>query len=297
MSKKVITFKKPFLLRRIGASIIDLILVLIVGIFISFIIGKIYESNAKYMGYKDTYNYYAVDSGLYNLKYGNKDVEQLNNCNESNVGYFYNFAYPSAKEDYDLMKKNSNLFDYDEKEGKYSIKENVTESEINAFYKKAYLEAINTYFDKYINEIADAKEAKYYINAYNYINVYISTAISMLLAFLLFPLIFKDGKTLGKLLFRLKIISLKGDFKVTKLQVLFRQLLIILLEYACSIFFISLIYIPLSLIVSFIMMIASKKQMTLHDILCSTLVVDELDTGDIKENQKIYLEVVGDEKK
>ena len=54
-------------------------------------------------------------------------------------------------------------------------------------------------------------------------------------------------------------------------------------------------YIPLPLVVSLIIMFVNKKQLSFHDLTCSTIVVDVSTDVKINESQKIILTVKEDD--
>ena len=106
----------------------------------------------------------------------------------------------------------------------------------------------------------------------------IGTAVELLLAilpnYLLFPLIFKNGQTLGKKLLRIGVVTDKCTS--LKIKDLFMRHFIgfylfeLLVTYLCM-FFINL---PVIIVLSVLTMMLSKNKRSIHDYVANTYVVD-----------------------
>lgn len=98
----------------------------------------------------------------------------------------------------------------------------------------------------------------------------------VLIFFLVIPLCRKDGESLGKLIFGIKVVSAEG-FRINKLQRVFRPLLVTLLHLAALIpnVGIGLAIYFIGAIVSFLMMALGKKRMNIHERITRTIVVDK----------------------
>ncbi|MBR4812132.1 MAG: RDD family protein, partial [Bacilli bacterium] len=98
----------------------------------------------------------------------------------------------------------------------------------------------------------------------------------VLILFLIIPLCRKDGESLGKLIFGIKVVSAEG-FRINKLQRIFRPLLVTLLHLAALIpnVGIGLAIYFVGAIVSFLMMALGKKRMNIHERITRTIVVDK----------------------
>lgn len=291
--QKQVVYCKPKLLRRISAAVIDFLIVVIIGVLISFVFTPIFKHSSVYMENLKIYQSYAVQSGLY--RYTDEKQNEIIEVIATREDFIKNFYYQhveNGKEIYDQKKIESNLYDYDEISDTFTLKENVTESETIEFYVQMRDLAIAQYFNEYMYGNKVSAAAAYKLAAFNYLEFFICAAIGLIVVYVLLPLFFKDGKSVGKMLFKLKIISSKGSIQVSKLQLIFRGLVIIFFEMVISIYTMSIFYLPLTLLVSLVMMFVNKKQLTFHDLVCSTIVVDDASYDQIKESEKIILTIV-----
>lgn len=150
------------------------------------------------------------------------------------------------------------------------------QEEFNKFFLKN-----NENFSK--DEVA----LKAFNNVLNYrISFYaISTLVGLIIVNLVFPLIFKNGQTLGKKIMHLGLVSKKG-IKVSKLNVIGRFLLGIfavevmpLMMYfaASNVFGMTAIIGVLVTVVNFCLIVFTKNHTMIHDYIGGTIVID-LDT-------------------
>ena len=117
-----------------------------------------------------------------------------------------------------------------------------------------------------------------------------SVLLALLIYYMIVPMIRKDGKTIGKIAFKIGIVSkINANTTPTKLQLLFRQLVTVLFEFVLSIATIGFVGVPLplTLLISMVMLMMSKYNQSFHDFCCSTFLVDEYpNDSPIKENDK-----------
>lgn len=122
--------------------------------------------------------------------------------------------------------------------------------------------------------------------------------ISILIVYLLFPMIFKNGETLGKITLKICLVN-KSGYEVTKVQVLIRQLFLILIM-SISSFIVGIDVITMAATLGlaiFIMMIitlANKEKRSLHDLVAGTLAIDRRTSvffKDAKEEEKYEKEM------
>lgn len=107
----------------------------------------------------------------------------------------------------------------------------------------------------------------------------LGTSVELLLAllpnYLLFPLIFKNGQTLGKKLMKIAIVDKKGC-KISFLNLIMRNIVgLYLFDLLVSYFFMFIIDVPIIVVVSLIMALFTKGKRTIHDLIANTYVVDE----------------------
>jgi len=234
------------------------------------------------------YNQYAVSSGLYQYDEDNKNIVQYQIKDEQVLIDFY-FEKIDNQEAYIERKKASGLFDYDETTKQFIKKSDVSDEQLYTFYTRMQNIAINSYLSEYMNGFEEAKIASRKLAGYNLLELAITSFLGLLVVYLVIPLVSRNGISLGKLLFRLRIVSTKGNGQVKKVQLLFRGLVIILFEIIASIYTISMFYVPLFLVISLIIMFLNKKQLTFHDLVCSTMVVDNENRSNVREAEKIII--------
>jgi len=285
-----VVFAKPKLLRRICSVLIDFLLVLLIGVFTSFIVDPIVQSTDTFKNYEKTYYEYADASGLFTFDESNNILNETNPDNEEYLIHFYYDLLPEGKGIYDRARLDSNLYDYNSQLDSFSVKENVSEDELLSFYQKMHYEAVNTYFEDYMKVDPISAEASYNLAIYNLLELVISSFVALLVVYLLIPLLSKKSKTLGMTMFRLEIISTKSVCEVSKVQILFRGLIIILVEILSSMYVIYLCYVPLFILISFIMMVFTKNQLSFHDLVCQTAIIDnESNINNLRENEKMII--------
>lgn len=283
-----VVYIKPKLLRRICSAIIDFILLMVLGVFFSFAITPIIENTSSYKENMSIYNEYAVASGLYQFDEEHEKIIQYQIKDEQILIDFY-CNKTANEETYVTKKKESNLYDYDENTKTFTKKEETTDEQLYTFYTRMQNIGIDSYLNDYIESFDEAKKASHLLAAYNLLELSICAFLGLLIVYILIPLIFKDGISIGKLMFRLRIVSTKGNGQVRKLQLFFRGLVIIFFEMIASIYTMSMFYVPLFLVISLIIMFVNKKQLTFHDLVCSTMVVDSENRSNIRESEKIII--------
>ena len=101
--------------------------------------------------------------------------------------------------------------------------------------------------------------------------------IDLGIVYFLFPLIFKNGETLGKLTTQLAIVN-KNGYAVTKPQILLRSLFfaveISLFTFVVGIGFTSIATLGVGVLILTIIALVNKDHRTLHDFVAGTMVVD-----------------------
>lgn len=173
---------------------------------------------------------------------------------------------------------------YEQYEAEYGVSFNITEAEYNELSEaeqEAYTQASTA-----LNANEEA------LRIYNLIiNLsFLISSLSVLAAYLVWefalPLIFKNGQTLGKKIFSICIMRTDG-IKVTPLFVFIRTLLgkftletmipafILLMMYFNMIGLTGTIILILIVLLQLVLMIATKNNSLIHDLLAGTVVVDK----------------------
>ncbi|MCI5745225.1 MAG: RDD family protein [Erysipelotrichaceae bacterium] len=297
--EKKITLRKPKWLRRITSAFLDLMIAFILALLFSFltnpIVNLIYDGEQLYKTYCD----YAVSTKLYIVDENNNLI--LNDSiihYDENLTYFYLHCTDNKIDEYNAKKSESSLFYFDNEsqsylEIPYDYNDVEKRNEHVNFYQPIRDYCLANYIDNYLNSIDDFKKVCALLNKIDYINLLLCSSLSLLVVYLLIPIINKDGNSIGKMAFKLKIISkINIDLKPSKLQIIFRQLVLIVFELLLTISTIGFfgIPLPLVLILSIVLMIFTKYNQTFHDLCCSTIVIDnEISDKPIDEGSKYSL--------
>lgn len=168
----------------------------------------------------------------------------------------------------------------------------LTNEDIVIQYKKIYQAAYRDLENKdFFLEVSN----KYYMGFS--IAASLSLFVSGLIVYVGFPLIFKNGRTIGKRILKLGLANYEG-YKFHNIQLLMRFMpfgicsLAIMLPFWNSIAIIFLIVL-IMLLVSFALMMASPKKASLHDFCARTIVIDTKTSilfNDIAEEEEYIAE-------
>lgn len=273
---------------RIGAAAIDLMLTLFLYfIFSSLVIGLIIGSSNSYTKNYNVYKEALVSTGLYvdvendfNTILVNFDFEKVEKYDDT-ITNFYTYNFEDKLTDYQNSKKDyPKLFSYNEETKQYVISGDVSKSEeYNKFFQKSIANATTIY----LNSDEVARNAYQQLRILSTINQISSLVASILITYLLFPMIFKYGETLGKKIFGLRVVSVKGtDFKVSKLQVFVRFCCYGIVEIVVSLFTYGI-----PLLISTIIMCATKNKSAIHDFAAQTLVLDKMKIQKVENTNEI----------
>lgn len=283
--KTKVEFRKPKWLRRIASALLDFICACILALFFSYLANPI--SNAMFNG-KDvlqTYYEYALSTNLYEYDTDGslKLIDDIT-IYDQKLTYFYDHCTENNIQEYENFKKEEPaLFTLDTNTNKYvEIPHDLSDNELNykygVFYDTVRDHCIVTYLDKYLYSLEGYKDTLMLMNKILYMTILLSLTFASLIVYLLIPLLNKDGKTLGKMAFKLRIVSSIGNSsRPSKGQIVFRQLFTIFFEYVLSIATLGFIGIPLpiTLLVSMSMLFLTKYNQSFHDLCCSTFLVDD----------------------
>lgn len=137
-------------------------------------------------------------------------------------------------------------------------------AEADQFFANLYTSARND-----LNAQADAQ----IINQKGSVAIILSLFGSSLIVYLLFPLVFKHGATLGKKLLSLGIVNTYG-YKAKWWQIIARYIAFFLLTFMLDVFFIFFVggggMLPIFTFISFTMATFGKKNRALHDFIAGT---------------------------
>lgn len=255
MDQKVEYYKLPFY-RRLTSIFMDLMmLILLFTIFlfpISSIIDNKIEKNQELTQCIKEMNDILVESGLFIVDKSGTITEDI-----SDKAISLGYEYLNKLETYLSIKNESELFEYEN--GTYV--EIGTKEEMNEFYKEnwkiVYQELVSTEeYNKYNQKYIEIMEK------YSGITYAISIVASIVILFMIIPIFSNNGKTLGKLIFKVSIVTNYYQ-KPNKLQVFIRQFFFVLLTFT---------FIPT--IISLILVLFDKQGKSLHDYISSTRLID-----------------------
>ena len=157
----------------------------------------------------------------------------------------------------------------------YTWKSDVTDEEKKEFYQHSFNNAI--YRLNNVSPIADYlnKQAWGNIRAWMY-----ASLLGSMIPCLIIPLILKDGKSIGKLVTKLIILTDEG-YQYKKWKLIIRYLAIYIIELFGGVVTISLIFVLSCCLVMF-----SKKHRALHDYIAFSVVIDETQSIYFKDKQE-----------
>lgn len=295
--KTKMTFRKPKWLRRFSSAILDLFAAIILALLFSFVATPLSNSLFDSQTIYDTYYGYAVSTHIYeyNDNGGVSLIDDLDTMDQ-NITLFYKECTDNKLDEYETSKSERlDLFVYDEiKQSYIELDYDKTNYDIKAqyilFYENELNKCVNNYLDNYLNQFDDYKIALSNLNKMLYFTIVISALFGLVVIYLLIPMIHKEGKTIGKMAFRLKVVSKVGTSPTpTKLQILFRQLVTIFFEFILSIATLGFvgIVLPITLLISTCLLFLTKLNQSFHDLCCSTFIIDEYPNNNpITENEK-----------
>lgn len=300
MKTKTIVFKKAKKLRRIGSAVIDLLFSLVLTLIIALFVSAIISRTSSYKNAYARYQEIMTDSYIYELN-DNGQAVIINNDYDNKITLFFDNHTENGIDYYNNLKKESGLFD-ETSPGVYVIKEGTDEKSLTDFYQSILRKLTDSkqesykYFNGYLTSVADAGDVYNRLYSFLIIEIMISFLLAFLIYYLAIPMIRKDNRTFGKMMFRLQIYSKKENLQPKKIQILFRELVFIFFELLISIYTVVTFFVPVTLLISLIMAMFTKYDQSFHDLVCQTFVVDdEMVNNQTRESDKIYISVVEDE--
>lgn len=283
--------KKASLNNRLAAACLD-IFILMMGfiLFNNFFVIPIFNLTSDYNQVYDTYVQELVDSKMYEEDENNNVIFVLDNFTLDELTTYdeiitYNYSLeeystngPSALEEFknsktDMMKE---YFTYDQETDTY-IPNEENESKILTFYSDAFNDLSS--FLLVNNETLANAYSK--LNFYNQIERFISILIVSVVLYIVIPLILKNGQTIGKKVLKVYVVECdKEGLGLSTSKLLLREGTFVVVEVILSMF---TYYIPI--ILSLIVLVATKNRVSLHDVVSKTMVIDTLE--DISEKEEI----------
>lgn len=277
--KQTIEFKKSLLLRRLGSLFIDFIIVFACFFVIdSLITTPIVEATTDYNEVYQQYFDYLAESELY-IYNENGEIEKITSDYDRRLT---NFFTKNGKLDiYEQKKNDSNYFIYDANLNIWTKKDEVKDEDLTAFYQNVYFNDALPLLEQ--QEIVMAMNNK--LAGYNLMMVLINSSVSLILVFLVVPLIDPHHSTFGMKPFRMRLVNKNNGENISVLQVIFRFLILISIEILASIYTFGI-----PAIISIGMTVFTTNRQSLRDFLCGNYIVDITETGKKPlEKDKIYI--------
>ena len=317
--KQTIKYQRASILRRISSSIFDLIIMIIIfALFQSFIVSPLVNVITDYDTLVNTYNQINLNTHLVIIDNttGSDVLKLVNNEHDKYLIEFYNdndLGYSLS--DYNNLKKDAKLtyndkeyflFTFDNASLKYieTTHDNETinsqlQAERTTFYTNLIVKLYGEVFEKNVDLAALSRK----IVSYKYLSWTVSLFVSVTITFLLFPMIFKDRATLGKKMFRFQVVNdangqIIGRFQTFARFIYFTILYVALISFCgmmISLAFGLLVFTGAS-IVSIVLIFATKKRQTLHDIISHSVVVN-VDFNVSQEDKNDIIEITYDDGK
>lgn len=280
---------KANVMMRVGAALIDIFIFIILNMLLSsLVISPIIASLPDYQTNYTVYSDKLVESKMYVENDDGGIVYVLSNYSRDDLTTYDqiiidNYTKYSASDEITAFQNSKG------EDGSGFIKENdsyvpgTDDKKLQVFYNNAFND-VSAFLLKNDQELATCFGK---LNFYSQISNFTSVIAAALIAYLLFPFIFKNGQTLGKKFLKLYVVDAdKDDKSLSKGRLLLRQSSFIVVEIVLSQF---TYYIPL--VISLIVMLVSKNKVALHDLIARTVVLDdqskESDSQEIDKRIKV----------
>ncbi len=215
-------------------------------------------------------NQILIDSGIYYLD-GNK-VVFIKEDYDNKITFFYeknNYnisKYEKAKEESDLFEKNEN--------GKYVLKEDAPENEVNNFFNNELYNA-----SILISNQDDYKKLDKQRNDILSINSFACLLLVGLIVMFIVPLCNKKHVTIGGMIFKFELHS-ESNEKVGIIQLFMRFVAFFALELLPSLYLYGV-----NLLITLILMLATKKAKFIHDYFALTYITEQKKENGENETQ------------
>ena len=279
------------LLKRSAAVILDFLLYIIFSLsLITYVIGPIYDQTYQTSALSDQFFTLQQETFLYEI---NQDTTQVTVVPVADVpDAIYNyyaqfkngktyqnqtlFTFSIAWFNTDILKveETTSLFTLvdDNVNIRAVVKSSVLQPTLDEFYNNAYNAALVD-----LASYAPFADLVAQINQY-FIEILLIAFVTMaMILYFIFPLIFKEGKTIGKKLLNLSVVNALG-YHVKLWQISVRFIVLF------ATFVLAIYTIFGSILISYTFMIFSKQYRALHDFFAQTRVVDSKQSTIFKTN-------------
>lgn len=282
--KQTIRFQRVSLFRRICSIIFDgIIAICLFVLLLACVSQPIISSATEYDQTYEKYNQELIDTNLFIYYEENQAVSLISTNYDKNILKFIEYV-----ENNDLVFKIEEdiTFNY---ESYYKMKYDV--SNINPEYKEeptfiydeendwfidnSESENVKVFYQTLVtdlgNEILEQDTILGYtqkLTAYTMLMFFIAIIPTILILYLVVPLVNRDGSTIGKIMLQMRIIDGKTGKKANKFQLFIRFIFFALIDIVLGIFTYGL-----TIFISIIMIFIYKTRQSVHDVIAGTIVV------------------------
>lgn len=299
--KQTVKFQRVSLFRRICSIIFDGIIAVCLFVLLFACVGHpIVSSTTSYNETYEKYNNFLTSTSLYIYYEENDAVSIITNDHDKRITEFCvylennnlevkykddNVSFSSERY-YQIKYENSNinpnlegepLFIYDKEKDIYSDNIYVIDKDGNITNEVDSDKSVKvrTFYQNIVNDLAEkvlnfelVKEYTQKLTALTLLMFFISIIPTILVIYLLIPMITHDGTTIGKKMLQMRVIDAKNGQNAKKFQLFVRFTFFTLINVVLGIFTYGL-----SIIISIFMMFVYKTRQTIHDVISGTMVV------------------------
>ncbi len=267
VDEKTIERLLPYIINRAGAGLLDVVLVMIVAfVFFMFSLSGILN-NQQYIDGVEQSKRIIADSHLYDsegntFEYDAKKYDEI-------ITYFYSHNNKVLLEQYNDRKQKSGLFDYDG--NKYVLKEEANSDEVDKFYTVEYQQARLV-----LTNSTELREMSLYAINLFVTSLVICLSVSLIVFYLVIPLISKNKSTLAQSLNKIRPVDFKSFTIISNKQVFLRFLVYSFLYFYLPIYAIQMIGGHVIIIDTLLVVfnITNKYNRGLQDLLSFSIMVD-----------------------
>ena len=166
-------------------------------------------------------------------------------------------SYTENAEIFTSLQDEYNIYIYDEENNRV-YNENITEEGNSAFLSDERVIEVTTSLQK---------EQTILIN-YFVLRLTLSLFSGSIIVYIILPLLFKRGKTLGKFVAKLALVDKNNNY-ISWYKTIFRYLLSILINV-----FLSIISLGIFALINLLIAIGQKDNKAIYDLICNTTVID-----------------------
>ncbi len=277
--------------KRTGAAIIDLLVAALVWFgLLAYAIQPIFNSLYDLPAIQDQYQAIQIESKLYALDedYGTVSVLAEEDYDTGILAYYTEYKGETISwYNTEILKIGSedSLFVYAQTAGvddptivgvpaPIEGSGTMTSEELSSATAAQTSELQSFYYDEYVIARTDLDTQEDYAALGNELSYYfswelaIATVFVLAIFYLVIPMLLKDGRTLGKQLFGISLVNKLG-FKVKKWQIAVRAVVFGVFEIWGAVY-----TMMGTILISYTIMIFGKKNMSIHDFVASTRVID-----------------------